>query len=599
MSSNNGHQQPPTPPTATPANNGNGKTEPSSAAQTTPTSNGNGDNGPTKTIKPTSHTEQKPPAFTKPLTLNEKFESFGESFLKTCMFEEHNGDARILAQLLKGRLVFDPAYEGGKSEVSGWFVWEGQNWRRTRSKSDILRFGAFVAQQYRYLAAELETEIAALKKANNKDEATKKEDLQRSCNARARRQHLKGHFSAVLTYAESYLATPRKADDTSVWDVHPWLIAAPNGVVDLRTGDLAPGKPEDYLSVQIPTAYKPDAKAPKWEKFIAQILGGDAEVVSFVQRLFGYSLTGSHHEHILPIFFGPDGRNGKDTLLKAIGHVLGHKTARAVDHSVILEQKNTGGNATPHLAELQGLRWGWVSETSNTAYMNANQVKLITGGGQIKARGLYEGLRTFIPTHTIYLLTNHKPRIPSGGDKALWARLRLIEFNQRFLSADDPDYDPSNPNHHLADKGLEDALKEEAEGILAWIVRGTIEWWNDGQPDLKTPESVKLATIEYAQEEDAIQQFLDEHCIIIKRSEYDSDEAYQKAVDSVENRVASSLLYNLFKESGGKLSQRYFSPELEKRGFEKIRHSTGWYFHGLRVWNDDDGNDYTTPVWQP
>jgi putative DNA primase/helicase len=282
------------------------------------------------------------------------------------------------------------------------------------------------------------------------------------------------------------------------------LLAVANGVIDLATGDFRPGRPDDYIRTATPTVWQGlNAPAPRWERFLKEIFVEDSALIAFMQRLLGYAITGKVTEHILPILWG-HGRNGKDTLLETLRVVLG-PSAGPVSKDVLID-KRTGnsGSASPHIYALRWLRLAWASETNAGAKFNAEQVKLLTGGGTLTARPLYGGMVTFAPKYTLLLLTNHKPRADAD-DYALWNRLLLIPFTQSFVDK------PKLDNEHKADPHLLDKLKAEASGILAWLIRGCLAYQRDG---LNPPASVRLATEAYQQEEDDLAQFIEECCII-------------------------------------------------------------------------------------
>jgi len=146
----------------------------------------------------------------------------------------------------------------------------------------------------------------------------------------------------------------------------------------------------------------------------------------------------------------------------------------------------------------------WVNESSEGARLNVSQVKQLTGGGTIVARPMYGDVITFKPQHLLMLVTNHKPRA-NADDFALWQRLVLIPFNQKFVE------NPSAPNEHARDTRLAEKLRGEASGILAWLVRGALEWQRIG---LNPPASVQNATNAYQADEDDISKFLVEKCVV-------------------------------------------------------------------------------------
>lgn len=336
--------------------------------------------------------------------------------------------------------------------------------------------------------------------------STEQQGILKELGKRVTQLKLLARVQSVLAYAQTLLAVEPK-----VWDANPWLLGTKRGVIDLRTGTLRPGRPDDYIRTVIPTEWKGlDEPAPRFMKFLHEIFADRAEdereeLIAFLQRTLGYGLTGNVNEHIFLMLYGEEGRNGKDTLMHALEYVLGSAVG-AVSQDVLIAggRYATPGNAKPHLCSLQGKRIAWASEPSEHARFAVNQVKLLTGGGDIVARQLYGKEFTFQPSHLLVLLSNHKPEADAA-DRAFWERLCPIVFNQRFVSH------PERANEQLRDPGLARDLEAEASGILAWLVRGTLEWHRIG---LAIPESVRRARREYRSGESTIESFAADCCTL-------------------------------------------------------------------------------------
>jgi putative DNA primase/helicase len=236
--------------------------------------------------------------------------------------------------------------------------------------------------------------------------------------------------------------------------------------------------------------------------------------VHYVLTIESYGLTGLTTDHILPVLWG-EGRNGKDTLLETLAHTLG-KYVSPVQAEVLLSSGRNPNAATPHLYALRGKRLVWVSETNEGARLNAGQVKVLTGGGRIAARPLYGKPITFKPQHLLMLVTNHKPHADAD-DYALWKRLLLIPFTQAFVD------DPQEAYEHPRDPHLKETLQAESPGILAWLLRGCLEWQRVG---LNAPAAVLAATDEYQTDEDAVARFIAERCLVQAHAEVKGGDLY-------------------------------------------------------------------------
>jgi putative DNA primase/helicase len=486
------------------------------------------------TSKKTGTTHEQTPH----IYIHERPHVLPEGFVLECLHEEEYGDARLFARLYQGRLLYDHS-------IKTWFVWGGHAWYP--DKTNLIRqlVAGQLARQYLHLAADLSPETKTQKLVDHLTSRTYALRRLNRCNN-------------VIQFATSMLGIT--GDE---WDTDPWLLGVQNGVIDLRSGKMRAGRPEDYIRTICPTTWKGiDAPAPRFEQFIRDIFNEQDDIAAFVQRLLGYSITGLTVEHIFPVLWGEKGRNGKDTLLETIKRVLGD-LADTVSTDVLLAT-NTRGGAQPHLCDLQGKRLVWASETDLNARLNAAQIKLITGGGTIKTRPLYGNMIEFQPSHLVLLITNFKPKA-NADDDALWNRMVLLPFTLRFVA------EPGAPDERQRDPHLIDKLATERSGILAWLVRGCLAWQRTG---LAIPDGVKASTEAYREEEDIIGQFVDECCVIHSHAS-----------------VTASALYNAYREWSDNagmtpLNQINFGKRMGKR-FERKRLESRFQYLGVGLCHPD------------
>jgi putative DNA primase/helicase len=209
----------------------------------------------------------------------------------------------------------------------------------------------------------------------------------------------------------------------------------------------------------------------------------------------GYCLTGDTSEQCLFLAFG-DGSNGKSTFLNIIGYILGDY-AHNLPFSAFEVKKNS--SIPNDVATLVGRRFVTAVETSESQRLNEARIKALTGGDRITARFLHAEYFTFQPAAKFWLAFNHKPRV-TDDSHGFWRRIRLIPFTQTF-------------DESSKDRQLESKLRSEAPGILAWAVRGCIEWQQQ-QHGLGMPRAVEVATREYRSENDVLAEFVDNCCVI-------------------------------------------------------------------------------------
>lgn len=318
------------------------------------------------------------------------------------------------------------------------------------------------------------------------------------------------HVRDMMHLAQSEEGVPVVVEE---FDTDPWVLNCPNGTVDLKTGTLRPHRREDLLVRTCPVEFDPDARCPEFEKFLARVFAvrpedpgdpGDADLIGFVRRLFGYCLTGDVSAQILPIFWG-SGANGKSALLKVVRDVMGKKYSGKAPRGLLMIRKTEQHPA--ELMTLRGTRLMVASETGQDGRLNEELIKDLTSE-DVRARGMRENFgEGFDPTAKLLLCTNHPPRIPEGGD-ATWRRLALVPFRTKFWN---PDRDPPGPDHLRQDKELPARLRAEHRGILAYLVRGCLEWRREG---LRVPEAVSEQTREYRADEDWVARFLADCCVI-------------------------------------------------------------------------------------
>ncbi|MFI7097015.1 DNA primase family protein [Streptomyces lydicus] len=285
--------------------------------------------------------------------------------------------------------------------------------------------------------------------------------------------------------------------DASRLDADPYVLCTPGGIVDLHTGHLhAPDPHRDFHSRATSTAPQ-TMPTPRWDRFLSDTFGDDAEgreMIHYLHLLLGYSITGDVGAQILAFLYGM-GKNGKSVLLDVIVKLLGDYADAAPPGFLMAKQFE--GHPTD-LAELHGRRVIVCSELKAGDRFDESRVKLLTGGDIIKARRMRQDFFSFVPTHKLFLLGNHRPEVGTGGF-AFWRRMRLVPF-ERVV-----------PDARKVDNLADILVREEGPGILAWLVNGAARYLA-GEKDLTGPERVRLATTAYAETEDHMGRFLAENC---------------------------------------------------------------------------------------
>lgn len=280
------------------------------------------------------------------------------------------------------------------------------------------------------------------------------------------------------------------------------LLTCRSGTIDLRSGDIRHHLSADFITACAPTNYSPGAVRPRFERFLHEIFKGDASIIAFAKRWFGYCITGEVREHAMVFHIG-EGGNGKGKLMEALQHVLGPGYCGVGARSLLA---SGGSGASPEIAKLMGQRMVTLVETNKEEEFNEGALKNLTGGDRLTARNLFEGYFEFNPTHKLQVFTNHEPRI-TGQDRGIWRRLFLMNYDVKYGR---PHEIASGVAQELQDDELSVKLAAEAEGILAWLVEGAREWYAEG---LKPPPAVVKATLDYKGRQDNVGQFLEERTV--------------------------------------------------------------------------------------
>ena len=365
------------------------------------------------------------------------------------------------------------------------------------------------------------------------------------------------------------------AEPTS-FDRDPMLLNTPNGVVDLSTGTMVEARPELMLSKLASQPFEPNRDAPLWRKTLHEVFEGDEEVIAYVQRAVGYSLTADTSEHCMFICYG-EGRTGKSTVLETIFSVLG-QYATVAEPRLFLTSGQDDHPAS--LADLVGRRFVLTSEVDKGQKLAEALVKRVTGDKHLKARFMHSNPFEFEVQFKLWLLTNELPEIEKQ-EGAIWSRMRVIPFRHVF---------PEGKRI----KGLGQKLvTEEGPGILAWAIEGAREWTRQG---LNEPTRVMEAVEHYRTSQDIIGDFLSESLFCHLEHVPGSTPCRLDHAPIQGGRCETSELYNTYtrwcRASGIEkpLSGRAFGTALERLGY-RLKPSNGrTYRYGISLKPNGEGD---------
>ncbi|MGH2505850.1 MAG: DNA primase family protein [Ktedonobacteraceae bacterium] len=366
-----------------------------------------------------------------------------------------------------------------------WLVWNGQKWERDERGLSWLFAEDTLKNLYRTAG---ETESSDERKALAK--------FALSCESEKK-------IKSMLTMATKRPGVPVLPAEL---DADPWTFNVANGTINLVNGTFQPAKQEDLCTKQSQVEYQASAACPNWLAFLNKIMADNQQLISFIQRVIGYALTGKTGEQAMFILWG-SGANGKSTLLDVIAKLLDEYGMNTPASTLLAKSKND--TQSYDLARLAGVRFVAASETDQDKKLAEGTIKSLTGDKSITARLLYGNPFTFNPIMKLFLATNNKPQI-SGKDEGIWRRVKLIPFKVTIPPEE-------------RDKDLYDKLVAELPGILNWAIQGCLDWQQQG---LNEPEEVVLAIQEYRNEQDIMAQFLEEECTLTPTASCTAKELY-------------------------------------------------------------------------
>lgn len=337
-------------------------------------------------------------------------------------------------------------------------------------------------------------------------------------------------------------------------DANPWLINAQNGTINLKTGKLQEHRAADYITKMCRANYDPDCAIPLWAELLQKITLGNNQLQRYIQKAFGYALTGDTSEQALFILYGT-GSNGKSTLLNVFSELMAtYSTSTPSD--TFMQKKNDSVNND--IARLKGARFVAAIEMEEGKRMAESLIKSVTGGDKLVTRFLYGEFFEYVPQFKVFLAVNHKPNIRDTTN-SIWRRIKLMPFEATFTEQERDKHFPAK------------IMASELPGILAWAVQGCLLWQQEG---LQMPDSVNTATRKYQEEMDSFSNFFRECCV-------------EREGGRVSNKMLRAKYDEWCRENGEyALTQRPFSAKLIERGYEK-KNSAGngaleWYGFALR-----------------
>ena len=367
--------------------------------------------------------------------------------------------------------------------------------------------------------------------------------------AKAFEKHMKSSRSNKSKKAMTNEAMHHVPILPSQMDRYKMALNTPTGIINLKTGELKPHKNEYYFTKITSCDYSQTAQCPQWLKFLDEIFSGDKDLIRYVQKAVGYSLTGSTAEQCAFFLYGT-GLNGKSTFLDILRELFG-EYATNVQPETIMVRNNNNSSANSDIARLKGARLVTSVEPNEGVRINEGLLKQLTGDDTVTARKLYSEEFEFKPEFKLWMATNHKPII-RGTDTGIWRRVHMIPFTVQI------------PQEKV-DRNLKYKLQAELPAIFRWAVEGCLLYQQEG---LTMPKAVSDCVKEYRREMDVISAFIDDRC-------------------ELKGCIKASVLYAVYSKwteenNEYRMSNTKFGVEMSKR-FEKIKTMNGAFYNGISL----------------
>ncbi|RUP00116.1 phage/plasmid primase, P4 family [Hyphomicrobium sp.] len=357
-------------------------------------------------------------------------------------------------------------------EEGHWIVWDGRHW----TSNDALKAIQKCAEE-------------SMKRIYNEARDCTNKRGQFELTRHAQRSQNKAKIDPMLGILKHRLNVSVRDFDTD-----PELINCRNGVLNLRTGELSQHNEEQRFTKMTTTDYRPQATCPRWEKFLNEIFIGDADLIRYLKRALGYSLTGYTKEHKLFLMYGL-GSNGKTTLVETILDILGDY-GRTAEFSSFLDSDKSNARSLEAVGLLKGMRFATASETGSSKRWNEALIKKITGGDTLTGTKLHKSTFEFRPSHKLWFQANHLPGAKDASH-GFWRRIVVIPFKAKIEGK-------------AKMPGLKDRLlREEREGIFAWLAEGAREYLSEDTLG-ELPRSCVEATESYRTDMDVVSRYIND-----------------------------------------------------------------------------------------
>jgi putative DNA primase/helicase len=442
------------------------------------------------------------------------------------LFKRDVANAALFAKMHEGYLLYC-------AEQKIWYAWDGKRFAANDTGEVMRRARATVRRMYEEALGE-------------PDDEQRKKRMTWALQSESR-------LEKIVEYARSEKALEvRKFNDT--FDLDPYLFNCANGILNLKTGELAAHNSQARLTKITKIAYNAEATCPRFEQWLLDGCGSSENLQAYLIRFMGYCLSGLTEEQSFWMLYGPT-KTGKSTFVKLMRNLLGEYATSLPESAVVV---NRFGNPEHALAELANVRLATLVEIAQGKSYDEAKLKQITGQDWIGASKKYQNYFEFISKAKLIIATNHPPAVRETDD-SFWNRVKPVPFRNQVPAENRIE----NLDLHL--------IEEEGPGILNLVAAGFRRWRAEG---LNEPQEVTSATNQYRTDQNLVVNFIEECCV---RGEG-------------EKEAAATLFRNFisWKEANGiniSWTKKQFGLEMKRLGYVSQK-SGNHFWLGLRLRSD-------------
>lgn len=419
-----------------------------------------------------------------------------------------------------------------------WYVWNGVNWELDNSFK--------VENLYRRVLRKFQKDIVNINIQGDEQATSKQKE---KAKAFVLRNETDGKIKGVLNQAKTFQGVNFIESDKD-----DYLFNTPEATINLRNLNQKKHDRRDLITQCSNYSFnRENDKCPNWIAFLNRIFCGDQELINYVQKAVGYSLTGDMSEQCLFMLWG-GGANGKSTFVKALEDIMG--TYSATIKGETLMEKNGQDGARGDLARLTNKRVVIASELQEGQVFNEPLLKVLSAGETLPVRFMYQEEFMLKPKFKLWIMTNKKPKV-KGNDHGIWRRWRMIPFKYKFTEKE------KDPNFY------EEKLKPELEGILLWAITGYQMWKEQG---FEAPQEVMEAVEDYKMDMDQVGRFIEDCCKVGEGYECTGANMYDEYINWC---IAEGENY--------KMTNHKLAQDLKEKGFVNKRKNTGKCWLGIGI----------------